>query len=204
MIDAYLWNTPNGQKLGIALEELGLPYERHLVNIGAGEQDTPAYRAINPNGKIPAIVDREGPDGRPIAIFESGAVLLYLAEKAGKLLPEDPRRRWEAIEWLMFQVAGVGPMFGQAGFFLRAQEKVPMAIDRYTNESLRLLGVLDQRLAEVEYLAGSYSVADVATWPWANAAVGYLGLTLPTHVDRWSKLVAERPAVQRGLEICKA
>ncbi len=204
MIDAYLWNTPNGQKLGIALEEMGLPYTRHLVDIGAGEQHTPTYRAINPNGKIPAIVDHDGPDGRPIATFESGAILLYLAEKSGKFLAADPRERWITTEWLMFQMAGVGPTFGQAGFFRRAAEKVPVAIDRYTNESLRLLDVLDQRLAESTWLAGDYSVADIATFPWVAAASGYLSLPIPPNVARWSATIAERPAVQSGLALCRA
>ena len=204
MIDAYLWNTPNGQKLGIALEEMGLPYTCHLVNISAGEQHTPAYRAINPTGKMPAIVDHDGPDGRPIAIFESGALLLYLAEKSGKLLATDPRERWITTEWLMFQMAGVGPMFGQAGFFLRATEKIPVAIDRYTNESVRLLEVLDQRLGTSPWLAADYSVADVATFPWVAAASSYLSLPLPPNVARWSTTIAERPAVQRGLAACRA
>ena len=203
MIDAYLWNTPNGQKLGIALEEFGLPYAVHLVDISKGDQRTPAYRAINPNGKIPAIVDSDGPAGAPLTVFESGAILLYLAEKTGKLLPKDPNGRWAAIEWLMFQVAGVGPTFGQAGFFMRASEKVPTAIERSTNESLRLLDVLDKRLGEAEHLAGEYSVADIATWPWVTAATSFLGLTLPPNVARWQAAIAARPAVQKGLALCK-
>ena len=203
MIDAYVWDTPNGQKLTIALEESGLLYTRHLVNLGTGQQNLPEFRKVNPNGKIPAIVDQNGPDGTPLAMFESGAILLYLAEKSGQLLPTDVRGRWMATQWLMFQMAGVGPMFGQAGFFLRAKEKVPLAIDRYVDESNRLLGVLDARLGEVEYLAGEYSVADIATWPWIQGAVHYLGLSLPANVARWSDAIAARPAVQRGMAAAK-
>ena len=203
MIDAYLWNTPNGQKVGIALEELGLAYTVKLVNIGQGDQHTPAFRAVNPNGKIPAIVDTDGPGGAPIAVFESGAILLYLAEKSGQLLSSDPRERWTTIEWLMFQMGGVGPMMGQAGFFKRLPEKIPVAIDRYTNESVRLLGVLDQRLGESPFLASAYSVADIATFPWVQAAGGFLGLELPPNVARWAAEIGARPAVQRGLTACK-
>jgi len=204
LINAYLWNTPNGQKLSIALEELGMPYALHLVDISKGDQRTPAFRAVNPNGKIPAIVDSDGPAGAPITVFESGAILLYLAEKTGRLLPKDPNGRWVAIEWLQFQVAGVGPMFGQAGFFKRASEQVPMAIEHFTSESHRLLAVLDERLGEAEYLAGEYSVADIATWPWVTAAVSFLGMALPPNVARWQATIAARPAVQRGLAVCKA
>lgn len=204
MIDAYVWNTPNGQKLGVMLEETGLPYERHLVDISKGDQHAPSYRAINPNGKIPALVDREGPEGRPLTIFESGACLLYLAEKSGRFLPKDAQARWDAHAWLFFQVGGVGPMFGQAGYFLRADEKIPSAIERYTKETTRLLEVLDGRLATHSFLAGSeYSVADIATWPWVAAAVSYLKMTLPPHVQRWHDTIAARPAVQRGLAACK-
>jgi GST-like protein len=200
MIDAYLWNTPNGHKLAIMLAETGLPSTSHFVNLAAGEQQTPAFLAVNPNGRIPAIVDSEGPGGQPLRVFESGAILIYLAEKAGKLLPADPAARIEALSWLMFQMAGVGPMFGQAGFFLRQPEKVPVAIERYVNESKRLLGVLDSRLGEAEYLAGEYSIADIATWPWVNG-VSYLGMTLDPwpNVKRWHAAIAARPAVQAGL-----
>jgi GST-like protein len=205
VIDAYVWNTPNGHKLGIALEELGLPYTVHHVDLMKNAQQDPAFLAINPNGRIPAIVDREGPGGAPLSVFESGAILIYLAEKAGKLLPADPRGRSEAIQWLMFQMAGVGPMFGQLGFFRRMKEPVPVAIERYTNESKRLLGVLDGRLAKSEYLAGEYSIADIATWPWVKGAVTYLGLPVSeyVHVQRWVDAIEARPAVQRGVAICR-
>lgn len=203
MIDAYLWNTPNGHKLGIALEELGVPYTAHLVNLGKGEQKEPAFVAINPNGRIPAIVDQDGPGGA-FSVFESGAILLYLAEKTGKLLPTDPRRKSEAVQWLMFQMSAVGPMLGQAGFFLRSSEKVPMAIDRYVGESRRLIGILDTRLGQEPYLAGEYSVADIATFPWI-AGLSYLGLGLDEwpNVKRWFDAIAARPAVQRGLAVCR-
>lgn len=203
MIDAYVWNTPNGQKLTIALEELGLAYTPHYVHIGEGAQNTPAFRAVNPNGKIPAIVDHDGPEGAPITVFESGAILLYLAEKTGQLLPGGARGKWLATEWLMFQMAGVGPMFGQAGFFLRQKEPVPVAQERYVTESLRIMGVLEQRLGEVDYLAGEYSVADIATWPWVQASIVHLKFTLPPNVQRWSDRIAERPAVQRGMAAAK-
>jgi GST-like protein len=202
MIDAYVWNTPNGHKLTIALEEMGLPYTRHLVDITAGQQNTPEYLRINPNGRIPAIVDPDGPGG-PIAVFESGAILLYLAEKSGKLMPKDERARWSALQWLMFQMAGVGPMMGQLGWFKRQAEQVPMAIERYRNESLRLLGVLDHRLAVESFLAGEYSVADIATWPWVEGARTYHQLTLPPNVARWADVIGQRPAVQRGVAACK-
>ncbi|MCX7355524.1 MAG: glutathione S-transferase N-terminal domain-containing protein, partial [Alphaproteobacteria bacterium] len=168
MIDLYTWGTPNGRKASIALEELALPYKTHPIDIGKGDQVKPDYLAINPNGKIPAIVDPDGPDGKPMAVFESGAILIYLAEKAGKLLPKDARGRSVAIQWLMFQMGGVGPMFGQAHHFRRfAPEKIPYAVDRYTNETKRLYDVLDRRLKDVEFLAGDYSIADIATYPWA-------------------------------------
>ncbi len=155
MIDLYYWPTPNGWKITIFLEEAAVPYRIVPVNIGKGEQFAPAFLAISPNNRMPAIVDPDGPDGRPISIFESGAILLYLAEKTGRFLPADPRARWQAIEWLMFQMGGVGPMFGQAGHFLRyAPEKIPYAIDRYTNEAKRLCRVLDGRLADRPFVAG--------------------------------------------------
>jgi len=165
MIELYTWNTPNGQKIPMFLEEAGVPYTLHPIHIGKGEQKQPDFLAINPNGRIPAIVDSDGPDGQPLAVFESAAILLYLADKFGQLIPQNPRQRVAATEWLIFQVAGVGPMFGQAGYFLRAKEPNQPAIERYTTESLRLLGVLEQRLGESEYLAGEYSIADIATFP---------------------------------------
>ena len=200
MIDLYAAGTPNGQKAVIMLEEVGLPYELHLLDLGRGDQKSEKYLAINPNGKIPAIVDREGFGQGPVSVFESGAILIYLAERSGKLLPADPAARIAALSWLMFQMAGVGPMFGQAGFWKRAGTSAP-ASERYFAETTRLLGVLDARLASTQYLAGAdYSIADVATWPWVDA-LGFIGLDLAGHVSvaRWHGEIARRPAVQRGL-----
>ena len=205
MIDFYTWSTPNGRKVSIALEELELPYKVHPIDIGKGDQFKPEYLAINPNGKIPAIVDPDGPDGKPISIFESGAILIYLAERTGKLLPTGARGRCVAIQWLMFQMGGVGPMFGQAHHFRRfAPEKIPYAIDRYTNEAKRLYGVLDRRLAEAEYLAGSYSIADVATYPWI-ARHEWQGVALVEFpsVKRWFDALSARSAVARGMAVPK-
>src|SRR5687768_2265145 len=166
MIELYTWSTPNGRKVSIMLEELGLPYHVHPINIGKNEQFAPGFIAINPNSKIPAIVDPEGPDGKPVSMMESGAILIYLGEKTGKLIPAAPRERYVALQWLMFQMGGVGPMFGQVHHFLRAaKEPVPYAIERYTNETRRLYGVLDARLKTERYLAGEYSIADIATYP---------------------------------------
>ena len=205
MIDLYTWTTPNGYKASIALEELGIPYRVHPVHIGRREQFAPEYLAINPNNKIPAIVDSEGPAGKPISVFESGAILIYLAEKCGALLPKDGEGRMVALEWLMFQMGGVGPMFGQAAHFRRfAPEKIEYAIERYTNEAKRLCGVLDRRLATVPYLAGEYSIADIATFPWTRslAAIGLEPADYP-NLARWSDEVAARPAVVRGLAVPK-
>jgi GST-like protein len=203
MIDLFTWSTPNGYKISIALEELGLPYEVHPVDIGRGEQFAPEFLAISPNNRIPAIIDRDGPGGRPLSLFESGAILLYLADKTGKLISADPAQRWAATEWLAFQIAGIGPMFGQLGHFRRyAKEKLPYAIERYTNEVNRLSRVLDGRLAKVEYLAGDYSIADIAVYPWVRRPEAY-GLdysTLP-NLSRWLTAISARPAVQRGLQI---
>jgi GSH-dependent disulfide-bond oxidoreductase len=205
MIELHSWTTPNGHKIHIMLEETGLPYEVHPVDIGAGAQFDPAFLAISPNNKIPAIVDREGPGGRPISIFESGAILLYLAEKTGKLLPGEPHARWAAVEWLMFQMGSVGPMFGQYGHFNNyAPEKIPYAIERYTNEVGRLYRVLERRLAAAPYLAGGeYSIADIAVWPWvrSNSKKGEkLAADLPS-VRRWYAAIDERPGVKRGLAV---
>lgn len=204
MIDLYTFMTPNGFKASIALEELSLPYEVHRVNISHGDQHKAEYLAINPNSKIPAIVDREGPGGGPFTVIESGAILLYLAEKTGKLLPSDPRGRSEAIQWLMFQMGGVGPMFGQYGHFANfAPQKIPYAIERYTKERDRLLGVLNVRLAQHLFLGGAaYSVADIATYPWV---VGLSSrnpgmLSGSPHVQRWVDEVGSRPAVQKGMK----
>jgi GST-like protein len=203
MIELYTWRTPNGFKISIALEELGLPYEVHPVRIGAGEQFEPEFLAISPNNKIPAIVDTEGPGNRRLSVFESGAILIYLAEKTGRLLPKDPAGRIGTIEWLMFQMANIGPMLGQAHHFRAyAPEKIPYAIERYSNEARRLYGVLDKRLSQVEYLAGDYSIADIATYPWLRAADRQgIEMSEYPHVARWREAVAARPAVVRGLAV---
>ncbi|MCG5054076.1 MAG: glutathione S-transferase N-terminal domain-containing protein [Myxococcales bacterium] len=202
MIDLYSFPTPNGLKVSIMLEEVGLPYRVHTVHIGKGEQHTPEFLAVNPNGKIPAIVDSEGPGGRPITVFESGAILIYLAEKTGKLLPVEPEGRYEALQWLMFQMGGIGPMFGQFNHFVTyAPEKVPYAIDRYTKEVNRLLAVLNGHLESRAYLAGEYSIADVASYAWVKSRQGLGGFEEYPHVAAWLERVGARPAVQRGLLI---
>ena len=204
MIDLYTWATPNGRKVSIMLEEVGLPYMVHPVNIGQGEQFAPEFLAINPNGKIPAIVDPDGPYGGPLSLFESGAILIYLAEKTGRLLPQDARARAVTLQWLMFQMGGVGPMFGQAFHFVKfAPEPVPYGIKRYTDEMHRLLGVLDKRLLEAEYLAGiDYTIADVATYPWV-AATARLDVDLDHYPNlrRWVTAIAARPAVEKGMAV---
>lgn len=204
MIDLYTWRTPNGFKVSIALEELGLPYNLHPLNILQGTQKEPWFRAINPNGRIPAIIDQDSPDGGPFAVFESGAILMYLAEKAGMLIPTDPRGRSVTIQWLMFQTGGLGPMMGQANVFYRyAPEKIPYAIERYQRESRRLLEVLDTRLQAATYLAGDqYTIADIATYPWA-AGWQWSGLSLDglDALQAWMTRMALRPAVQRGMAI---
>ena len=165
MIDLYTFGTPNGLKASIMLEEVGLPYQVHRIHIGEGDQFNPEFLKISPNNKIPAIVDHDGPNGAPYPVFESGAVLMYLAEKTGKLMPHETAARYRVIQWLMFQMGGTGPMLGQAHHFVKfASEKVPYAIERYTKEANRLYGVMDHRLAEVEFLAGDYSIADIACW----------------------------------------
>jgi GST-like protein len=200
MIDLYTAPTPNGWKASIMLEEVGLPYTVKALNLGALEQKQEAFLRINPNGRIPAIVDRDADD---FAVFESGAVLLYLAEKTGRLLPADPRGRSLAIQWLMFQMSGVGPMQGQANVFTRyAPERIPFAIERYQKEVRRLYEVLDRRLGEAEYLAGDYSVADVATWPWVRLA-GWAGVSTEGlgNLERWFEGVGRRPAVDKGKDV---
>jgi GST-like protein len=203
MIELYSWTTPNGHKIHIMLEETGLPYRVHKINLGAKEQTTPEYLKINPNGKIPAIVDTDGPDGKPLAIFESAAILVHLAQKSGKFLPVEPRARYATLEWLMFQIANIGPMYGQAFHFRSvAPERVPYAIDRYTNEVGRLLSVVDRRLAEHPYLAGDeYTIADIASWTWVRNSHSF-GLNMENfpNVQRWISAIAERPAVRRGLK----
>jgi GST-like protein len=203
MIELYSWPTPNGHKIHITLEEIGLPYRAHAVDIGRGEQFDPAFLAISPNNKIPAMVDSEGPDGKPISIFESGAMLLYLAEKTGKLLPKDARGRYEVMQWLMFQMGSIGPMLGQAHHFRAyAPEKLPYAIDRYTKEAGRLYGVMDRRLADRAYLAGDYSIADIAVFPWLRSWERQ-GVNLADYpnVKRWFDAIAARPAVERGVQV---
>ena len=201
MLDLYTWTTPNGRKVSIMLEETGLPYRVHAINIGRDDQFKPEFVAISPNSKIPALVDPAGPDGEPYAMMESGAILVYLAGKTGMLLPKSDRRKYDALQWLMFQMGGVGPMFGQVHHFLRAaKEPVPYAIDRYTKEKNRLYGVLDQRLAAHEYLADEYSIADIATYPWvARYEWHKTNLADFPNVQRWFDAISARPAVQRGM-----
>jgi GST-like protein len=203
MIEVWSWPTPNGHKVHIALEELGLQYRVVPVDIGAGAQFKTEFLAITPNHRIPAIVDPDGPGGRELRLFESGAILIYLAEKAGRLIPADPAQRYICLQWLMFQMGGVGPMFGQWNHFATyAPEKLPYAIERYTNEVARLYRVLDKRLAEAEYLAGEYSIADIATYPWArNPGRRGVDFAALPHLARWLDAVAARPAVQRGVEV---
>ena len=204
-IDLYTWSTPNGRKVSIMLEEVGLPYAVHPVNIGADEQFHPDFLAVSPNNKIPALVDSDGPGGKPISLFESGAILIYLAEKTGSpLIPSDPHARYETLVWLMFQMGGVGPMFGQAHHFRRfAREQVPYAIKRYTEETHRLYEVMDQRLASNEFLAGKdYTIADVATYPWV-ARWEWHGIDwkdIP-NVKRWFDQLGEREAVKKGMAV---
>jgi GST-like protein len=203
MIDLYTWTTPNGRKVSVMLEEIGLPYRVHKIDISKGDQFKPEFVAINPNSKIPAIVDEEGPGGKPLALFESGAILIYLAEKTGKFLSKDPITRYVTLEWLMFQMGGVGPMFGQTHHFLRAaKEQVPYAIDRYSTETRRLYGVLNMRLGQSAYLAGEYSIADIATFPWvARHEWHKVALRDFPHVERWYQAIGARPAVARGMQV---
>ena len=202
-IEVWSWPTPNGHKVHIALEELGLPYTVVPVNIGAGEQFREAFLAITPNHRIPAIVDPDGPGGRPLRLFESGAILIYLAEKAGRLIPADPVARLECLQWLMFQMGGVGPMFGQYNHFAAyAPEKLPYAVERYSNEVRRLHRVLEKRLSGADYLAGEYSIADVATFPWIrNPDRRGVDLSEYPAVKRWHDAIAARPAVMRAVEV---
>jgi GSH-dependent disulfide-bond oxidoreductase len=203
MIDLYTWPTPNGHKIHIALEELSLPYRVHAVDIGEGDQFKPEFLKISPNNRIPAIVDQDGPKGKPLALFESGAILIYLAEKTGKLLAPRGDARYRAVQWLMFQMGGIGPMLGQAHHFRTyAPQKIPYAIERYTSEAKRLYGVLERRLGEAEYLAGEYGIADVATFPWLRSWEKQ-GVVLSDYpnVERWFRAIETRPAVQRGLQV---
>jgi GST-like protein len=203
-IEVFSWPTPNGHKVHVMLEECGLPYKAIPVNIGAGEQFRPEFLAISPNNKIPALVDPEGPDGKPIALFESGAILVYLAGKTGRFLPGTDRERYEVLQWLMFQMGGVGPMLGQAHHFrMYAPEKLPYAIDRYSNEAKRLYNVIDKRLAQSPWLGGKeYSIADIATFPWLRSWKNQ-GIVLEDYpnLQRWFDTIAARPAVQRGVQV---
>jgi GST-like protein len=203
MIELYTWGTPNGRKVSIMLEECGLPYRVHAIDITRGEQFAPGFVAISPNGKIPAIVDTQGPDGKAISLMESGAILVYLAGKTGKFLPADERGKYAALQWLMFQMGGVGPMFGQAHHFLRyAPEKVPYAIARYGKETARLYGVLERHLAQHAFLADEYSIADIATYPWVARHDWHdVDLAAYPAVLRWFRAIASRPAVQRGMAV---
>ena len=199
MIDLYTWSTPNGRKASIMLEECGLEYTTHPIDIAKGEQFKPEFLAISPNNRIPAIVDR----GANRALFESGAILMYLAEKTGKFWPKDEDTRWRTVEWLMWQMGGVGPMIGQVHHFLRnAKDKAPYAEERYIKEAHRLYGVLVRRLAEAEYMAGPYTIADIATWPWISRFEWHaVDITSYRHVTRWYKAIAARPAVARGYDV---
>jgi GST-like protein len=204
MIEVFTWPTPNGHKVHIMLEECGLPYNAQPVNIGKGEQFAPEFLAISPNNKIPAITDPDGPDGQPISLFESGAILVYLAAKTGRFLPAGERARYETLQWLMFQMGGVGPMLGQAHHFrLYAPEKIPYAVERYTNEARRLYGVIDRRLAQSPWLGGAeYSIADIATFPWLrNWENQGIVLSEFPHLEKWFQTIGERPAVQRGVQV---
>lgn len=199
MIELYTFTTPNGRKVSIMLEEVNLPYNVHKIDITKGDQFTPEFVAINPNSKIPAIIDSD----TGMTVFESGAILIYLAEKTGQFLPTEQKNRFQVIEWLMFQMAGIGPMFGQLNHFKRfAPEKIPYAIERYEKETLRLYGVLDQQLSDKEFICGDYSIADIATYPWV-AVYELQGLTLDNHsnLKRWFETIQQRPAVQRGMAV---
>lgn len=207
MIQVFSWPTPNGHKVHIMLEECGLAYEAIPVNIGSGEQFKAEFLAISPNNKIPAIIDPHGPDGKPISLFESGAILLYLAAKTGKFLPASDRTKFEVMQWLMFQMGGVGPMLGQAHHFrIYAPEKVDYAINRYTNEAKRLYAVMDKQLASHDYIAGpEYSIADIAIFPWLrswqNQGIDWADYP---RLKTWFDKVSERPAVQRGVQVLAA
>ncbi|MBI4292978.1 MAG: glutathione S-transferase N-terminal domain-containing protein [Betaproteobacteria bacterium] len=204
MIDVYTWPTPNGHKVHIMLEETGLAYRVHPVSIDSGEQFRPEFLKISPNNKIPAIVDSDGPGGEPISMFESGAILIYLASKTGRLLPENLRDKWSTLQWLMFQMGSIGPMLGQAHHFNGyAQEKIEYAIRRYTNEANRLYGVLDLRLAQSEYVAcADYTIADIAIMPWLRSHKRQgVDMEQYPNVKRWFDAISARPAVQRGLAV---
>jgi GST-like protein len=203
MIDVYFWPTPNGHKVTIVLEELGLPYRVIPINIGKGDQFKPEFLKISPNNKMPAIVDTDGPGGKPISIFESGAILIYLAEKTGRLMPWEARGRYKVLEWLIFQMASVGPMLGQVHHFRRyAPEQIQYAIARYTNEAKRIYRVMDRRVGDVTYLAGEYSIADIATYPWVRPhKLQGQNLEDFPNLKRWYEAIEVRPAVQKGMAV---
>ncbi|MCZ6482302.1 MAG: glutathione binding-like protein [Alphaproteobacteria bacterium] len=203
MIDLYTWTTPNGRKIHIMLEEVGLEYSTHPIDIRKGDQFEVEFLKISPNNRIPAIVDHDGPDGAPYSLFESGAILMYLAEKTGRLMPKAPAKRYRVIEWLMFQMANVGPMLGQAHHFRAyAPDPIDYAIDRYTNEAGRLYHVLDKRLGENEYLAGEYSIADIATYPWLQSYERQgQDINEFANLKRWFDTIEARPAVRRGNKV---
>jgi GST-like protein len=203
MIDLYTWGTSNGRKASIMLEECGLPYRVHPINIGKDDQFKPEFVAINPNSKIPAIVDPDGPGGKPFTLFESGAILIYLAEKTGKFMPTSVTGRYVTLQWLMFQMGAIGPIFGQVHHFMRAaKEKVPYAIERFGKENRRLYGVLDTRLGEAPFLAEAYSIADIATYPWVlRHEWQQVDLAEYPNVKRWFDTISARPAVARGITV---
>lgn len=204
-ITFYFWPTPNGYKISIMLEEVGAPYDVEFVDIGKGEQFAPAFLAVSPNNRIPAIVDPDGPDGQPLAIFESGAILQYLGRKFGAFYPSNERAKADVDQWLFWQVGGLGPMAGQSNHFrLNAPEKIPYAIDRYTKEVERLFGVMEKRLSDRQYLAGAYSIADIACFPWARTWQNLAqDIGKFPNVERWLSRIAERPAVIKGLALKK-
>lgn len=203
MIDLYTWPTPNGHKIHVMLEETGLAYTVHPINIHKGDQFDADFLRLSPNNKMPAMIDQDGPGGTPYAVFESGAMLMYLAEKTGRFLPQETRARFDVIQWLMFQMGSIGPMLGQAHHFLGySPEKIPYAMDRYRNEANRLYGVVDRRLAEHDYLAGEYSIADIAVWPWLRRPQRQ-GVDRDDYPNfkRWFAAIEARPAVQRAVEV---
>jgi GST-like protein len=205
MIDLYTWGTPNGRKVSIMLEELGLPYRVHPVNIGKDEQFDPAFLAISPNNKIPAIVDQDGPEGGPFPLFESGAILIYLAERHGRFLPTEPGPRYRVMQWLMFQMGGVGPMFGQNHHFRLESVNDPYGLERYAKETARLYGVMDKHLDGRTYFADDYSIADIAIYPWVDRHPRHkTELGDYPHVKRWYEQVGARPAVQKGMVVPNA
>ena len=204
MIDVYSWATPNGHKIHILLEECGLSYRAHPIDIGKGEQFAPEFLEISPNNKIPAMTDSDGPDGKPISLFESGAMMAYLAGKTGKFLGKTDRERYNVLQWLMFQMGGLGPMLGQCHHFrIYAPEKIEYAINRYTNEARRLYGVLERQLAKTPYIAGkTYTIADMAIWPWLrNWKNQGVEMAEYPHVAKWFETIGKRPAVQRGVTV---